>query len=353
MQLSPGVNFIFGENGSGKTSVLEAISVLALGRSFRTHKHKPLIKNDESSFTVFGKVLSEDQTEIPMGILRRSDGGVHFKVNGNMVSSIASLASVLPIQFINSDTFMLLEGPPKVRRQFIDWLVFHVEPNFFQVWKDCQRCLKHRNSLLRRDRIDKFELSSWDKELVMHSEKLDLYRSNCLDYFQVAFRDLLSEFISIGELGLSYYSGWGKEIGYADILESSFDRDRHLGFTQFGSHKADLKITVNKQNAAEVLSRGQQKLIVCALKIAQGYVFTERTGRKAVYLIDDLPSELDQHNRGLLSSWLDKMSTQVIVTGVEGRVLVDSWLQSNPAVDKKMFHVEHGAVKEIPLNKII
>lgn len=345
IQPSPRVNLIYGENGSGKTTILEAINVLALGRSFRSHKHKPLISNGQHSFTIFGKLLSNDHAEVPIGINRQLDGSASFKANGALVASAAVLASYLPVQVINSDTFLLLEGSPKVRRQFIDWLVFHVEHNFFQTWKDCQRCLKHRNSLLRHDRMDPFELSTWDQELVGFTEQLHQYRAHCFDIFKATFYELLKEFISVDGIAISYYRGWDKEKSYAEVLAASIERDRQQGYTHMGGHRADLRITVNGQNAAEILSRGQQKLLVCALKIAQGYVFSRITGRKTVYLIDDLPSELDGKHRELLTRWLDAMSTQVFVTGVEQESLLSSWRDMHEA-NIKMFHVEQGRVTE-------
>ena len=345
IQPSHRVNLIYGENGSGKTSILEAINVLALGRSFRSHKHKPLILNGQNAFTVFGKVHADDAAEVPIGINRQLDGTASFKANGTLVSSAAVLASYLPVQVINSDTFLLLEGSPKVRRQFIDWLVFHVEHKFFQTWKDCQRCLKHRNSLLRHDRIDPFELSTWDQELVLLTEQLHLYRAECFETFKATFYELLQEFISVDGIAIGYYRGWDKEKSYAEVLAAGLDRDRQQGYTHMGSHRADLRITVNGQNAAEILSRGQQKLLVCALKIAQGYVFSRMTGRKTVYLIDDLPAELDEKHRELLTRWLDAMATQVFITGVEQASLLSSW-QNKPETEIKMFHVEQGCVTE-------
>ncbi len=337
------VNLIFGENGSGKTSVLEAINLLALGRSFRSHKHKPLINHQQQSFTIFGRVHADDEADIPIGINRQINGDALFKVNGNMVGSAAALAAYLPVQVINSETFLLLEGSPKVRRQFIDWLVFHVEPNFYPVWKDLQRCLKHRNSLLRRDRIDPFEIGTWDKELITLTEKIHTYRKECMLQFSETFYELLREFISVEGIAIRYSRGWDKEKSYADVLTENIERDHRQGFTQAGSHRADLKITVDGQNAAEILSRGQQKLLACALKIAQGYVFSRLTGRKTIYLVDDLPAELDEKHRNLLAHWLETMNTQVFITGVEREILLSTW-QNKPHIETKMFHVEQGKV---------
>jgi DNA replication and repair protein RecF len=346
IQPSDRVNLIYGENGSGKTSILEAINVLALGRSFRSHKHKPLINNDQDAFTVFGKVLADDGAEVPIGINRKMDGTASFKANGNIVSSAAVLASYLPVQVINSDTFMLLEGSPKVRRQFIDWLVFHVEPNFFNFWKDCQRCLKHRNSLLRRDRIDPFELATWDQELVQLTEQIHEFRYDCMEHFKATFYELLKEFISVDGIAINYFRGWDKDKSYRDVLHAGVERDSQQGYTHIGTHRADLRITVNGQNAAEVLSRGQQKLLVCALKIAQGLVFSQISSRKTIYLVDDLPAELDEKHRALLAHWLDNMATQVFITGVEQETLVATW-RNRPGVETKLFHVEQGKVIEV------
>ncbi|HTF97442.1 MAG TPA: DNA replication/repair protein RecF [Cellvibrio sp.] len=339
------VNLIFGENGSGKTSLLEAVNLLALGRSFRSHKHKPLIRHSQKSFTVFGKVRVEDGSDIPIGINRTLEGEASFKVNGILVPSAADLATYIPVQVINAETFLLLEGTPKVRRQFIDWLVFHVEHSFFPKWKAIQRCLKHRNSLLRRDRIDPFELSPWDHELVQLTEQIHEFRLKSFNRFQQIFDELCKEFINLDGIKLSYYRGWDKDKNYAEVLATGLERDQRIGYTQSGSNRADLRITIDGQNVSEILSRGQQKLLVCALKIAQGYVFTRMTGRKSIYLIDDLPAELDEKHRALLVKWLATMQTQVFITGVERDVLISSWLDK-PDIIPKLFHVEHGKVIE-------
>jgi len=342
IQPSERVNLFYGINGSGKTSVLEAISVLGMGRSFRSHKLAPLIQQSQKQFTVFGKI-TDSQRELPIGVSREKSGASLIKVDGVAVSSASALAEHLPFQVINAHTFQLLEGSPKVRRQFIDWLVFHVEPGFMPAWKGLDRCLKHRNSLLRHGRIAAAELVPWDRELVQLATKIHAYRKQILEVFFERFQTLVSEFVSVEGLGISYYRGWDKEREYEQVLVDNFEKDVARGYTQSGPQRADLRITVKGQTAAEILSRGQQKLLVCALRIAQGYVFTEMTERNCIYLMDDLPAELDRKHRQLLAYWLDAMECQVFVTGVEKAVLLDTWAQQQDT-EKRVFHVEQGSV---------
>jgi DNA replication and repair protein RecF len=142
---------------------------------------------------------------------------------------------------------------------------------------------------------------------------------------------------------MSYLQGWDSEKDYLEILKSNIEKDKRQGFTQVGAHRADIKITVDGYDAAETLSRGQQKLLVCALKISQGLVFSQLTNRKSIYLIDDLPAELDENHRELLTHWLKKMQSQVFITGVEGDALLSSWKNT----EHKMFHVKQGVVTEV------
>lgn len=347
-ELTPcaGVNFIYGANGSGKTSILEALSVLGMGRSFRSHKYKTLINNDSDALTVFSRLTHSDGRLVPVGVSRQRSGDSTFKVDGSNVTSAAALAAHLPIQVINSHTFDLLEGSPKSRRQFIDWLVFHVEPQFYNLWKAAQRCLKHRNSLLRRDRIERLEVTPWDVELCSLTEAIEAYRQQTLVLFQAEFDQLVSEFVAVDGLSLSYQRGWDADIDYSEHLNQNFERDCQSGYTRAGVHRADIRIKVGRQLAVDILSRGQQKLLVCAMKIAQGLVFHRQTGRHCIYLVDDLPAELDPQYRQLLAHWLDKMDSQVFVTGVEQKTLVSSW-QDIVDTEKRVFHVEHGKVTQV------
>ena len=124
---SPRVNILYGDNGSGKTSLLEAIHLLGMARSFRSTRLTPVISHDQSNCTVFGLVEMVNGQSSALGISRDRNGEARIRINGQSVRSATELAEALPLQLINPDSFRLLEGAPKLRRQFLDWGVFHVE----------------------------------------------------------------------------------------------------------------------------------------------------------------------------------------------------------------------------------
>lgn len=339
------VNVFYGANGSGKTTVLEAIHCLSVARSFRSHKLTPLINHDSSVCTVFAELNAPGGGTIPVGVQRSRTNGAEIKLAGKALTSAATLAENLPTQVINSAAFDLLEGSPSVRRKFLDWGVFHVEHRFHQVWKDAGRCLKQRNTLLRHGRIAESEVQVWSTELSRLGEQLDEFRQRYFDLFLPVFESCLSKLIELDDLQLQYQRGWDKDRGLADVLASNLIRDQASGYTHSGPHRADIRLRYRGGLAADILSRGQQKLVVCALRVAQGQLLGRLGPRKCIFLVDDLPSELDKAHREALCALLEELETQVFVSCVDHLDLLSCW--SKP-LEVKLFHVEHGTVKAQP-----
>ena len=339
---SPRINLISGANGSGKTSLLEAVHILGLARSFRSTRLQPVIQYDQTACTVFAEIERRGVPNCSMGISRNRQADYEIRLNGENVRSTAQLAEMLPLQLINPDSFRLLEGAPKQRRQYLDWGVFHVEHRFLPTWQRLQKSLKQRNSLLRRGRIERSMLAPWEAELVAAGEQIDAFRRAYIAELKPVFEAVLGELLLLDGLSLSYFRGWDKERSLAEVLDSQFERDMAIGHTQSGPQRADLRLRINGLNAAEVLSRGQQKLVVCALKLAQGRLLKE-LGRQSdcIFLVDDLPSELDKQHRDALCRLLESLDCQVFITCVEADPLRDCWLSETPL---SMFHVEHGHI---------
>lgn len=335
--ISPGFNFIYGQNGSGKTSLLEAIYYLGLGRSFRTATLNRLVGYKESKLSLFAQITTSSNQIIPIGIERHASGEVKIRLSGQDVRSIAELASLIPVQIINSSSFNLLEAP-SFRRKYLDWGVFYFSTDFIRIWRQWERILKQRNAALRSNASQQ-ELTTWTHELVISAIELEKYRCDYIKNLFPYLVEMVNEIVHIEGINISYYPGWDEEVPYLEVLDRSLQRDLQLGYTQLGPHRADLKFTINKAPAKDILSRGQQKLFVCAMLLAQG-VLLQGVNKKPIYLVDDLPSELDITSRSKLMALLSKQEGQVFVTAVE-REALDRLLIDCPT---KMFHVEHGNI---------
>ncbi len=332
-------NLLFGANGSGKTSILETIYFLGLGRSFRTSQASRIIHYEHDSLSVFGQIEGEGGITLNTGIEKNRQGKVRIKVGNEVVGSLVELARALPLQLINPDSYSLLNGGPGPRREFLDWGVFHVEHHFFPLWQRYQRALKQRNASLQQGR-PAAQTKVWDTEMVTAAEELSRMRREYLEKLTPVFFAILAELIELDELVVTYAPGWNKDHSLQEILEAAFHRDAVLGYTQYGPHRADIIIRVNTIPAQDVLSRGEQKLLVLALRLAQGMLLRELTGKKCIYLLDDLAAELDLDRRAHVVQVLARLQAQVFATAVERDALSDL----SQHCETKMFHVEQGKV---------
>ncbi len=341
LEFSPFLNLVYGDNGSGKTSLLEAIATLARGHSFRTRKFTYLINNDADHFNLFGRAHGEDGHR-QIGIRRDRFRGSHFKLDGQTIQRSTDLARALPVLVLDSELFSLLDGGPSVRRKFLDWLVFHVKHGFTSVWSEYTRVLKHRNALLRRDRIQFADVQPWDTLLAELGTQLDQHRRECVAlYLPTLINNLNKRDASLSVTSLEYMPGWDTEKPLLDQYRDSYEKDVQTSVTSLGPHRSDLKISVNNRSPHEVLSRGQQKALTSSMFLALLETYQVLTGRTAIVLVDDLPAELDAQNRQHLTEALADLKFQVFATGIDINQLADGW-PSDVLHRAKVFHVKHG-----------
>ncbi|GLO59495.1 DNA replication and repair protein RecF [Vibrio sp. MACH09] len=344
IELSAGFNFLIGVNGSGKTSLLEAIYLLGHGRSFKSALTGRVIQNEVNELFVHGRYLNSDGFELPIGINKQRDGSTEVKIGGQSGQKLAQLAQVLPLQLIHPEGFELITDGPKHRRAFIDWGVFHTQSGFYDAWGRLKRLSKQRNALLKSAKNYQ-ELSYWDQELAQLAEKIDNWRFSYVEQLKSVAEVICRSFLPEFDIQLKYYRGWEKETPYSDILQRNFERDQLLGYTFSGPNKADLRIKVNNTPVEDVLSRGQLKLMMCALRVAQGQHLTEVTGKQCIYLIDDFASELDSQRRKRLAECLKETGAQVFVSSITANQIADMQDENG-----RMFHVEHGKIEQYQSN---
>ncbi len=349
LSLEKQLNIFYGENGAGKSSVLEGISILTSGRSFRTSKLDLVVKEDSDAFVVFG--AGSDQTKLGVGY-SKSKKQKSIKINGENISTLSSLSRIYPTQVLSPESYHLIDAGPQERRKYLDWCLFHVEHSYHETWKNYQSTLKQRNALLRTKNKSKIsqQITFWDQQLCLFESVVTKQRSAMLEL-------LLTELLKvIQDLGvkffdgfkISYYPGYTGE--YEKKLADSFHADCECGLTRFGPHKADIKIKVQGYPAKEFFSRGQKKVAINAMFLAQTVVLKNRTGKDSLFIIDDFTSELDESNqKELLQMLLQQKNVQIILSCLQ----LDSlkWLKKRYN-STQLFHVEHGVIKPVSTSEI-
>lgn len=334
-----GLNFFVGPNASGKTSLLEAIYLLGRARSFRTSQVNQLIRFGESALTVVGKVTAtEPGAGVPIGI-RIARGKREIHVGGRVVPSSAELLEAFPLLVIQPAGIALLEGAPKLRRQFMDFGVFHQNPAYLDIWRRYAKALSHRNALLRDGRAN--DLAHWNHELARYGIMIHEARSGYLERLKPFFQDIGGRFFSDPRFDLRVHAGWDTTRPLDGVLDSELAADLRYCHTQSGPHKGDFSILLENRPVKAYVSRGQMKLLVYALLLAQARLMEERVGTAGCVLIDDVASELDEHNKRILLELLRGRFTQFFITAT-ARDIIEEGVSSDAAV----FHIAQGRITE-------
>ena len=340
-----GLNLIYGQNGSGKTSLLEGLCLLNSGRSFRSYYSDSMIRHDRLAMILFAKLQNKDSL-IKVGLQKHKSGKTRLRLNDTDVQQVSDIASYLPVQVISPESFSLIFDGPKARRKFMDWGVFYISQEFHELWLTTQRLLKQRNILLKQSKSNEKEVSFWNHQLQACVQRVTDLREEYISSLNEALQGIIELFIPAHLVEVSFYAGWDRKRSYIEALDAAYERDRALGYTSIGPQKADIRLRIGRMSVQDVLSRGQLKLLVCALRIAQGIILKKQVNKSTLYLVDDLPSKLDEYHRRLLLSKLLEIEAQILVTAIEPSLITDVLSQA----PNTMFHVKHGQVTEVNMN---
>lgn len=378
-------NVVIGPNGSGKTSLLEAIFLLSRGKSFRHSQPKRYIQHHKPSATVHA-LLSDGRT---LAIQKQTDATTILRLNQTTVYNQSILTEQLPTLLIDPSSMDMLEQGSANRRQLLDWLVFHMKPSFHPQWVAYQRLLKQRNSLLKQTKslsqAQLAEIKAWDKGLANNAALIHHYREQVFlawqPYFEQSMTQLLPSYAK--QISLSYHAGYDASTPLDIQLNERLSQDLQLGYTRIGSHRADIhvhwrsenddkidlqsdkeksvankqasaiiKLSTIKEQAANVLSRGEKKLLITALRLSQlPLLLNSKENQKEsksidreskitpIVLLDDITAELDHRAVGILLSTLAELPCQVFLTSLTVDVLPDVnkyWSDFNT------FHMKQG-----------
>lgn len=262
--------------------------------------------------------------------------GTTARISGAAVTSLTELTQAFPVQVIDPGVHKLVEEGGYRRRRWMDWAVFHVEPQFVDWWLRYTRALKQRNAALRTQPA---QASPWDIELARLGELIADARRRFVEGLLPYWRESVLALSGL-EPELHYFKGWAQDTTLAEALLASGRRDEAKGVTHPGPHRADVMIRMNGRLAREVLSRGQQKLVAVAMMLAQLNLLQEATRTTPTLLLDDPAAELDgEHLRRFIEQVM-RLRAQLVLTSLHP----ESQLFGAP---DRVFHVEQGRVQPV------
>ncbi len=338
LSLAKNATLFCGANGAGKTTILEAIDFLSRGRTFRNHRLAPLLRHGSDRLTVSGKVVEGSHTTY-LGVQKAADETI-LRCDQQKVISISNHASYLPVVCMHPDSHQLIQGGGRYRRNYLDWSAFHVKPEFLQEWRDYNKCLRQRNHVLKHGTNKIKEIAGWTQELGLIGEKVDRARSEIFRQIKPIFEEYSRQLLPECTLSLAYKKGWPNTLSLEEALEQIRPQELLNKSTRRGPHRADIKISLNDQDASSAASRGQQKLIVASLLLAQIKHAQQRSNRKCVVLLDDIRAELDQEHSQALMGALQALKSQVFISAIESeQVDLGGWNET------RVFHVKQGTCK--------
>lgn len=334
LELHPRCTLIWGGNGAGKTSLLEAAFLLGRGRSFRTRQTEQLIRRNAPGLRVFGRVHGRMPHAVGFELDR--ERGTEARIDGQSARSLTDLTLAFPVQVIDPEIHKLIEEGGRRRRRWLDWVVFHVEPQFGEAWSRYARALRQRNAALKSRPS---EARPWESELITQGERLSTSRRQVLAQLEPHWRAAAAA-MDCPPAMLSYGQGWPDALDFQEALDAARHRDEARQATTVGPHRADLRLTVHGRPARDVLSRGQQKLMAAALTLAQLRLLSDAAELLPTLLLDDPAAELDAAHQAGFVTEISRLRCQLIITALQPDI--PGFTQPD-----RLFHVEQGRVRPV------
>lgn len=337
--LHPSLNFVTGPNAGGKSSLLEAVYILGRGRSFRASQPSQVISFQQDSLLVKGKLSALAGGAAWTVSVKLGKQHNEIQLAGTRVDSRAELIQAFPVLVIHPASFALIDGAPKLRRQFIDWGAFQLNPSFLDNLRGYNRALIQRNALLRSGKLQGIEI--WNQELDRYGTMVSLERSQYVQKLRESFNGVIDHFLPADTWDFKISQGFDENLSILKSLEKSISQDLKWGYTSVGPHKSDLQLLFAGKLAKNFLSRGQSKIFVYALLLAQAELIEQsNTLRRVTVLIDDLISELDRANQNKLLHYIHGKQSQFLISCTDTPFTSYS--------EAGFFQIDNGRIHQFP-----
>lgn len=335
IDLDRNFNLIYGKNGQGKTSLIEAVHFLATGKSFRTKKNKELIKYNWNRVTVFGKYISKNENENTIAIDVNEDKR-DFYVNRMKNSYIDYVGILNIISFIPED-IELIVGNPGVRRNFFNYEISQAKKNYLKSIVDFEKILKIRNKLIKDKKTEDEIYKIYNEKFIEEGLNIILYRREFIRSLSILlnlnYRKLFDE---KSELKLKYecFLGNIEKQSREELKEKfeiqcrkKFEREKYLGFSLLGPQKDDFVFELNGKNAKMYSSQGEKKSIIFSLKVSEIDMLVKEKNEYPIFIMDDVASYFDEIRKKSILNYFVNKKIQCFITstedlGIEGKKII-------------------------------
>ena len=306
--------FFVGENGQGKSNILESLYYSAYGISFRTHVDHQIIKKGENAFSI-NSLYKRDENDTQIISIIFDNNKKRIEKNGKRIHDRKELINTVPCILFCHDDLRFAVGEPEARRFFIDQSLTLYDSSYIDEIRNYKKILKSRNSILKNHQYEMLDI--YDNQLVQYGLLIQKKRKTAIFQFNEIFGKIYGEISGIEGVSIAYHPSWKKiesddrtgklfpsQSDILNLLLGQRDRDKYMETTLSGPHRDKIDFVYNNQLFIPTASTGQCRLISLLLRVAQAVYYTRTTGLKPVLLMDDVLLELDPDKRAKLTSML-------------------------------------------------
>ena len=333
-------NLIYGNNAQGKTNILEAIYLSAIGKSFQTNKDSEMIKIGKEKAKVEIEYETKDREgKITVEIADKKT----FFINGIKQKKISDIIGKINIVLFYPDNIDIIKGGPAERRRFSDIMISQLKPNYIHILNKYLKTLDQRNAYLKQIKFDnksKDMLEIWDESLSGLSYQIYTYRSEYIQKIKEKIKVIHNKITNCGQqdekIEISFISSGKSQKDFYENLLRNRENDIRKGYTSTGSHRDDFDIYINDKKVNVYGSQGQQRTSVLSLKLTELNIIQDEIGESPILLLDDFMSELDENRRNNLTNAIE--NNQVFITCTD-KILVEE-------KNNTIYHIENAKLSK-------
>lgn len=317
----PGINILLGDNGQGKTNVLESIYYLLTGKSYRVQREQELLRWEQNSFYLQGifhlagrSVYLESHYQNKKKII---------KINHVPCRRLSDFVGTVNVVFFSPDDLIIIKGGPSERRKFIDLQIAQMSPGYIKLLNDYNKVIKQKSALLYSqidESLKRVQLQLWNEQIVKYGESIIRNRESLIQRLQDTADDIYKNLTSQKEqINLLYVTMGNGDVdeaiaNFPGLLDKKMEQEIRRQMVLVGPHRDDLQILLNGKSARLYASQGQQRSLVLSLKLAELELIRQVKKEYPLLLLDDVLSELDYFRRDYLMKFMESAPMQSLIT---------------------------------------